>query len=195
MRTKLRLLLCSIAAPVLLGSCATRVFCSSDAPTLPARVDRLSPTASDEDRMTAYTKDYRSNSGFHIRRVASVKVQPSCGMDLMATVCTLGLIPHSGPHPVHVIVDGDQNGISKTHTYRLSLHRTTSIWDRFIPASHDHREIARAILQAVDRDQQLPLSSRPGAKRHDPACKVPTFSPDTIVPTKPTSLRKIQPAG
>lgn len=138
------------------SSCATRVFCSSDAPTLPVPIARIFSTPNVEERVTAYTKPYRSPTGFHIHRVVSVEVQPSCGMDMLASFYTLGLIPYSAPHPVHVTVEGDLRGTSKTETYSIGLDRTTSIWHRLLPESHDSRAIARATLQAIDLDRVAP---------------------------------------
>lgn len=156
MRNKLCRILGVLMLLLMISSCATRVFCSSTAPKLPVPIARSFQTANVEERVTAYTKPYHSPTGFQIHRVVSVKVQPSCGMDLMASFYTLGLIPYSAPHPVHVRVEGDLHGTSKTETYSIGLDRTTSIWHRLVPASHDDRAISRATLQAIDLDRVAP---------------------------------------
>ncbi len=156
MRNKLCRILYVMMLLLMISSCATRVFCNSDAPALPMPIARIFNTPNVEERVTAYTKPYNSPTGFQIHRVVSVKVQPSCGMDIMASFYTLGLIPYSAPHPVHVTVEGDLHGTSKTETYSIGLDRTTSIWHRLIPASHDDRAIARATLQAVDLNHVVP---------------------------------------
>lgn len=143
-----------------LPSCATRLSCSTSAPRLPRGIERPAPGATDEQRLTGCTRAFTGPDGFQVREVRQVQVQPSCGMDLMATLMTLGLITHSAPHPVHVTVIGTCKGITEQRTYALALTRHTSLWHNLIPPGHDVRVLARALRQAIEMgDRVSPMRS------------------------------------
>lgn len=166
MQSLLRVLFIFVALPHLLSSCATRVFCDSEAPRIPRDRSRLSNGTSDEQRPEAYTRGHQGNDGFKLDRVEAIRHQPNCGMDFLASFYTLGIIPHSAPQPIHVIVSETRNGHIRKRTYFLGLNRWTSIWHFLLPPSHDDRSIARALLQAIDNDQQVSDLWRPRLKKY-----------------------------
>ncbi len=142
----------ALLLPLFLSSCATRLACDFSAPRLSWKHPHTPKHGSEEARVTCYITG-RTEDGFTLSEVKYLAHLPQCGMDLFATFLTLGLIPHSAPNPVDVIVTGYVNGKMTTETLPLSLDRRTSLWHRLLPESCDDRAIARAVLQAV-RDRK-----------------------------------------
>lgn len=149
---KSRLLLLLLLLPLLLSSCATRLACDFSAPRLPWKHPKTPKDGNEEVRVASYIIG-RTEDGFTISEVNRIYHLPQCGMDLFATVLTLGLIPHSWPNPIDATVTGCVNGRQTTETFPLSLERHTSLWHNLLPESCDDRAIARAVLQAV-RDRK-----------------------------------------
>ncbi|MBN8422399.1 MAG: hypothetical protein J0L73_26025 [Verrucomicrobia bacterium] len=146
----------ALLLPLLLGSCATRLACDFSAPRLHWKHPKTPGHGSEEARVSSYIVG-RTENGFTVSEVNCLAHRPQCGLDLLSTFLTLGLIPHSAPNPIDVIVTGDVDGRKTTETFPLSLDRRTSLWHRLLPESCDDRAIARAVLQAVrDRKQYDP---------------------------------------
>jgi len=153
---KNRLLILSLLLSLLLASCATRLACYSGAPKLPKKHALIPKDGSEEARVGSYIAGC-TEDGFTLSGVKHITHIPQCGMDLLATLLTLGIIPHSAPNPVSVTVTGCVDGRQKTETFHLALVRHTSVWHCLLPESCDDRAIARAILQAVrDRKSLAP---------------------------------------
>lgn len=149
--TRSPLLLCLLLS-LLMPACATRLACSSSAPRLQWQHAKTPKDGSEEARVASYIVG-RTEDGFTLSGVDRITHVPHCGLDLLSTFLTLGLIPHSWPNPVHVTVTGSVDGRKKTETFALSLKRRTSLWHNFLPESSDDRAIARAVLQAL-RDRK-----------------------------------------
>jgi hypothetical protein len=146
-----RTIILQLIAMVSFSSCATRLSCSPEAPSLsPAESSPLLPGDLDV-RVTRYIAGTTRN-GLTITEVSGIRDMPSCGMDLMASALTLGLIPYASPNPMEATVSGTVGGRKVTRTYRIAMERHTSIWHRLIPPVCDRRAIARGILQAIDHE-------------------------------------------
>ncbi|MBB5033069.1 hypothetical protein [Prosthecobacter vanneervenii] len=151
---KPRLLLLSLLLPLLMPSCATRLVCNSSAPRLPRKHAPTPKDGSEEARVASYITGC-TEDGFTLSSVDHIRHIPQCGMDLFATFLTLGLIPHTWPNPVHATVTGCVDGRKKTEILNLSLKRSTSLWNNFLPESSNDRAIARAVLQALRERKSL----------------------------------------
>lgn len=138
-----------------LSSWATRLTCDSGAPRLSILALQLGHGENTEERLTGFLRNTERQE-FTITRVRSIRPLPTCGMDLLATVFTLGLIPHAAPQPMEATVEGSFRGQMITRMYWLGLQRNTSVWHLLIPASSDELAIGRAILQSIDLDRQVP---------------------------------------
>lgn len=143
----------ALLLPLFLGSCATRLACDFSAPRLQWKHAKTPKGGSEEARVASYIVG-RKEDGFTLSRVDHITHVPHCGLDLLSTFLTLGLVPHSWPNPVNVTVTGSVDGRKKTKTFALKLHRSTSLWHNLLPASSDDRAIARAVLQAL-REQKV----------------------------------------
>jgi len=149
------------AASMSLSSCATRLSCASDAPDILHRRSTPFQAVTDEAKVASYSIGHQSPDGYVLRNIRKITILPSCGMDLMATAFTLGLVPHAAPQPVKVTVTLVRDGHTVDRTYRLLLDQNTSIWHSLAPRSSDSRVMARALLQAVDRNQlAVPIALR-----------------------------------
>lgn len=149
---KPRLLLLSLLLPLLIPACATRLACDFSAPRLHWKHAKTPKDGSEEARVASYIVG-RTEDGFTLSGVDRITYVPHCGLDLLSTFLTLGLVPHSWPNPVRATVTGCVDGQKKTETFALKLHRSTSLWHSLLPASCDDRAIARAVLQAL-RDRK-----------------------------------------
>jgi hypothetical protein len=138
----------------LLESCATRLSCDAGAPKLPLVRPQPLRSGSQQSRVTSYIAGC-TRKAFTVTEVTSVLNLPSCGMDLMATLFTLGVVPHAAPQPMQATVVGRVDGQTVTRTYRIAVERHTSLWHAFVPTSCDDRVIARAVLQAIDSGREV----------------------------------------
>jgi hypothetical protein len=138
-----------LIAMVSLSSCATRLSCSPGSPSLSPAQSGPRLRSDLDARVTRYIAGTTRN-GLTITEVSGIRDLPSCGMDLMASALTLGLIPYAAPNPMEATVRGTLRGSQVTRTYRVAMERHTSIWHRLIPPVLDKRAIARGILQAID---------------------------------------------
>lgn len=121
MQSLLRVLFIFVALPHLLSSCATRVFCDSEAPRIPRDRSRLSNGTSDEQRLEAYTRGHQGNDGFKLDRVEAIRHQPNCGMDFLASFYTLGHHPSfcSATDSCHCLRDTERTHSKKNVLSRL----------------------------------------------------------------------------
>ncbi len=158
MKPVLRKLLLALIA-LALSSCATRTFCAHDCPGLPRpQVVRVSK-AGQKGIVCAYVLGVPAKDDFKIGSVQSITPNPVCGMGLMRTIYTFGLIPTRLPHPVVIKVQGMIKGRWETRTYRVGLHTWTSVWHSLLPSTSDNREIARGLLGAIRSTEPIAVES------------------------------------
>lgn len=133
------------------SSCATRIECDLDAPKLKNSRDIMSK-AGQKGIVSAYVCSGGSNhakDGFQLSHVNSITEEPVCGMGLIRSIVTLGLIPVELPHPLAIEVEGEIKGREQRRIYRVNLHTSTSVWHRLVPATSDNRAIARGLMAAM----------------------------------------------
>ena len=141
------------------SSCATRTFCARDAPRLSRPEVARDSKAGQAGIVGTYVSGEQANDGFEVANVTSITLQPICGMGLMRTVFTLGLIPTDLPHPVVIKVQGTFKGRRETRTYQVRLHSWTSVWHRLVPSTSDNRAIARGLLGAMRSSAPVAIQS------------------------------------
>lgn len=138
-----------------LVSCASRLSCDKDAPAPTHRDAHHSSGSSTEMRVTDYIRGHRA-ADFELEQVKKIRVLPTCGMPLLRSMVTLGLIPVTLPHPTRVEVSGRSGGRRVTRVYRLYLEQQTSVWQRLVPSGRDDRMMASALLQAINEGRMEP---------------------------------------
>lgn len=147
-------------ASLMLSSCVTRVFCSSDAPRLPRARPPSQHDSSDSGRLSRYVVSQQAKDGFVVESVTAITNLPVCGMGLMAPLFTLGLLPAKLPHPVEVTVSGRIGGKPQSRTYHVYLYSLTSTWIAIVPRCFDDRALARGFLDAIASSDPLPQRER-----------------------------------
>lgn len=158
--TRHKTLVMIMLASLMLSSCVTRVFCSSDAPRLPrARTSNLHDTSA-SDRLSRYVVSQQAKDGFVVESVTAVACLPVCGMGLMAPLFTLGLLPAKLPQPVEVTVSGRIRGKPESRAYHVDLYSLTSTWIAVVPRFFDDRALARGFLDAIASSDPLPPRKR-----------------------------------
>jgi hypothetical protein len=128
----------------LLTSCATRLVSgyASSASAVGLREDLNTR----EERLRSLCTDCAAPDGFRIMSVDSLVVLPSCGMDLMSSALSLGLIPRRAPVTVKVTVVGIKSDRrADWRVYKLPLERSTSVWHNLVPSKRDDIVLADAL--------------------------------------------------
>lgn len=149
--TILRLILAGTAC-LIVCSCATRVVCDRKAPKLHRQGGEVSDKADEKARIARYVLGETAADGFTVEGIEKIYVMPVCGMGLMGSVATLGLVPVELSHPVYVTVVGRLGNARKTRTYHVALSTRTSVWHQLRPKSSDDRAVARSLLEALKSD-------------------------------------------
>jgi hypothetical protein len=103
----------------------------------------------EKSKVARYVVGQTGNDGFRVEAIEKIEWVPICGMPLLGSVYTLGLVPVNLPRPVKVTVTGHLGAARATRTYWVNLHTWTSLWHVVVPPSCDDRAIARGLLGAM----------------------------------------------
>jgi hypothetical protein len=142
-------------------SCATRTFCDANEPKTPHARVAVADKRDEKSRVARYVVGQTATDGFRVEAIEKIEWVPICGMPLLGSVYTLGLVPVNLPKPVKVTVTGHLGAARATRTYRVNLHSWTSLWHVVVPSSCDDRALARGLLGAMkSRTPPAPAGAR-----------------------------------
>ena len=140
-----------------LSSCAMRLSNTRSEANISVRASRAPWSATKEQRVFARIPNNSLSSGdFRITGITRLREGGGCGNSQLRTIFSAGLLPSTVPVFYLAQVSGYENGHAQTREYFLAVSGTYSLWQSMVPASHDDKVLARALIGAMSDGSRGP---------------------------------------
>jgi hypothetical protein len=139
------------------SSCAMRLANTGNEANVAIKESGITRSASREQRVFEQIPNNRLSTGdFRMTGITNLSEQPGCSMPLLGTIFSAGLLPSSIPVDYVARVSGYEHGHAQTREYLLTMGGHYSLWQSLVPASHDDKVLARALIASMSDGSRGP---------------------------------------